>query len=152
MEHSEAKDLFSDYLEGELDAQASAALEEHLSSCPKCKQEFESFRRTIQAVSGLKPLQAPQDFASKVNHRLRRRLRTRRKPTSPWSYKLPFETICLVMLIILAAFYIMLYLLPQIVGDTEFRPVPRDAPPREKRIPRTNGSRRNEETNARQKG
>ena len=82
-------------------------------------------------------LTAPKDFAAKVNHRLRRRLRSRRKPTSPWSYKLPFETICLVMLIILAAFYIMLYLLPQIVSDAQFEPVSDKPPQREKQRPRS---------------
>jgi anti-sigma factor RsiW len=122
VDHAKARELFSDYLEGELDDGRTSELESHLEECEECRRDLKLFSDTMRAVSGLEEVEAPEDFATKVHHRLRRRLRHRRKATSPWSHKIPFETICLIMLVILVAFYIMLYLLPSIESGGDFQP------------------------------
>jgi anti-sigma factor RsiW len=112
VEHSRAQELFSDYLDGELTEEQVGRLEGHLEGCPDCRRELEVFKETVNAVASLSEVKAPEDFASKVHLRLRRRMRHRPEMGSTWEHKIPFETICLLMLAILAALYIILYLLP----------------------------------------
>ncbi len=122
MDHSEAKELLSEYLDGELCEDTCLELEKHLESCTDCSNDFEQLKKTVKALSGISMLEAPEDFERKVRERLKKRARRRDLETSDdLSHKVPFETICLIMLVILAAFYLMLYLLPQIEADREFR-------------------------------
>lgn len=121
MDHDEAKGLLSDYLEGELSEKNKEVLEEHLEGCADCRRELDALKETLNVLSGFRKVEAPEDFESKVTSRLKRRSRRRDYDTSPLSHKIPFETICLIMLLILAAFYIMLYLLPQMAVDREFK-------------------------------
>ena len=121
MDHDEAKGLLSDYLEGEISEENRADLEKHLEGCTDCRQELDALKETLNVLSGFRKVEAPEDFESKVTNRLKRRSRRRDHDSSPLSHKIPFETICLIMLLILAAFYIMLYLLPQMQEDREFK-------------------------------
>lgn len=121
MNHDEAKGLFSEYLEGELSEEKGEDLKKHLEGCEDCRKELEEFKKTVDVLSAFRVVQAPEDFESKVTSKLKRRSRRRDHDTSPLSHKVPFETICIIMLLILAAFYIMLYLLPQIDTDREFQ-------------------------------
>ena len=128
MEHSRAQELFSDYLDGELPEELTERLESHLEGCPDCRRELDEFKETVNAVASLSSVTAPEDFESKVHLRLRRRLRHRNEPGSTWEHKIPFETICLLMLAILAALYIILYLLPMMDVDMTRQEPERESP------------------------
>lgn len=121
MEHSRVKELFSDYLDGELADDMARELESHLEGCEDCRNELQSLKQTVAAVASLGPVDAPEGFTSKVHQRLRRRMRHRPEMASTLEHKIPYETICLIMLAILAALYIILYLMPLMDVDMSYQ-------------------------------
>jgi len=46
----EIVELVTDYLEGDLDADTTAALEEHLDLCPGCARYVEQIRETVATL------------------------------------------------------------------------------------------------------
>lgn len=83
MECREAMELLSPYLDGELSAAETEALETHLKMCVTCREEMETLRLISGALqAGADTVQAPPGFAGGVVAALgRRRL--------PWYTRLP---------------------------------------------------------------
>jgi anti-sigma factor RsiW len=102
MEHEEAKDLFSDYLDGELDAERAAALQEHLQGCDVCRAELERLRQTVRSLSGLHTLPPPAEFVSRVEQTIRRRSRGRFFAPEGVLSRFPFEWISLAVILFVA--------------------------------------------------
>lgn len=59
----------TDYLEGALDLERSAHIEDHLEECPDCRAALDQFRRTIEIAGALKTM----DIEA-IGHRTRREL------------------------------------------------------------------------------
>jgi len=92
MEHEQATDLLSEYLEGDLAADQAAALEQHLESCRECSQTLAMLSQALRAVNRMPKARAPAHFARRVKLRARRAglLRPRRqrlmeRMTAPFS-------------------------------------------------------------------
>ncbi len=111
MDHEQVRERLSDYIEGELSEQERAAVEKHLETCQACRAEADALAQTLSLLSSLSPVQAPEGFASSVRHKMRRRGRRNRRVglTLGLRQKVPFETIALVMLLIILAIYLMLF-------------------------------------------
>ena len=77
MDHDRARDLFTQYHEEDLSDAELAELEEHLAECDECREEWETYRKTIDGVSGLFELAAPEDFTRSVEQKIRKRSRGR---------------------------------------------------------------------------
>ena len=54
--------MLSEYIDGELEAGARAALEEHLAGCPTCAEELESLRATVLMLRRMPEVEAPRSF------------------------------------------------------------------------------------------
>lgn len=54
------------YLEGELSSEDAQVLQEHISSCPKCKKAVEERRLLVKASKALPSLEIPPDFTQRV--------------------------------------------------------------------------------------
>ena len=54
--------MLSDYIDGELEPGARAALEEHLAGCPSCTEELESLRATVLMLRRMPEVEAPRSF------------------------------------------------------------------------------------------
>ncbi|MHC4715146.1 MAG: anti-sigma factor family protein, partial [Planctomycetota bacterium] len=87
----EYSELMSEYIDGRLPVEDSAAIAAHLEQCANCRAVEEELRATVSLVSGLERLEAPEGFADGVKARLERRLliegpvRGRRRRLLPWS-------------------------------------------------------------------
>jgi anti-sigma factor RsiW len=94
MDHERADELLSEYLDGSLDADRTAALERHLADCPECRRSLTLLRRTLRVVERLPQVRAPERFARRVEHRARRAglLRGRRRRLSD-RMSAPFSSI-----------------------------------------------------------
>ena len=57
--HQEIEEQFSSYYDGELEADKVEALEKHLATCDECKGAYDSFKDTVEAISGLGKVPAP---------------------------------------------------------------------------------------------
>lgn len=66
MKCTEARRLFSLYLDSALTGKQMRACGEHLESCQACENEFTAMRRTQALVAGLGRKQAPPDLALRL--------------------------------------------------------------------------------------
>ncbi len=58
----EAKVLFSEFHDEELNQEISRAMKEHLASCRECKEEYEDLKKSVKILEKLTPLEAPRDY------------------------------------------------------------------------------------------
>jgi len=103
MDHDRARDLFTQYHEEDLSDAELAELEEHLAECDECREEWETYRKTIDGVSGLFELAAPEDFTRSVEQKIRKRSRGRFfGDQRPKSMQFAVVSFILILLFILA--------------------------------------------------
>jgi len=110
MEHKDATEQFSDFLEGSLSAEKEKALLAHLDGCKECRAELDSLRETLNSLSGLKRLPPPNEFANRVASTIHRRSRGRFFGDEPFFNRVPFEWISFVVIVLLLVAYLFMTL------------------------------------------
>ncbi len=70
MECTRIKERLSEYVDGMLDAQTEARVEEHLSTCQPCKEELATLKALVKELSALESVGAPKDFLDQVHERI----------------------------------------------------------------------------------
>jgi len=108
MNHEEASQLWTEYLDRTLHPDVEAQLEEHMKTCVVCRREIEELKRSVNALSGLHKLSAPVDLSVGVADRIRKRSRGRFFAKRD---RVPYQMFSLVMLAILLAVYVALSML-----------------------------------------
>jgi predicted anti-sigma-YlaC factor YlaD len=108
MDHQSAKELFSQFLDGELPSEQVKELEAHLDQCDTCRTELEALKKTLSSLAGLAPVPPPQDFGRKVQQRIKRRSRGRFFPDEHWIQRVPWEWISFVIIMLMLVMYYML--------------------------------------------
>ncbi|MCH9688583.1 MAG: zf-HC2 domain-containing protein [Deltaproteobacteria bacterium] len=99
-------ELMSAYLDAELAADDAAAFEEQLAHDPDAQSEFEQLRKVVSLVSSLPEVQAPPDFYEKVSKRVRRRQLFASE--GMWGLvSLPFQVLSIIVILTVAALYMM---------------------------------------------
>ena len=78
MECAKIKDLLSEYIDGTLDAQTKALIDEHLLACPKCNEELASLKTLIRELGSVESFKAPDDFLEELHERLEPRVSFRK--------------------------------------------------------------------------
>ena len=78
MECAKIKDLLSEYIDGTLDAQTKALIDEHLLACPECNEELASLKTLIRELGSVESFKAPDDFLEKLHERLESRVSFRK--------------------------------------------------------------------------
>jgi len=76
-----AQKKLSAYLDGELPAEVSAAIAEHMSACPRCAEGLARQQALSKALDALPVVAAPEGFARSV----RREAERRRVFPLPWA-------------------------------------------------------------------
>ncbi len=64
------KQLLSEYVDGVLDADTKAQIEEHISSCADCQQELQELKALVEDLGSLKYAKAPDDFLDRLHERI----------------------------------------------------------------------------------
>ncbi len=72
MECKRVTELLSEYIDGRLSVEDSAAIAAHLEGCAACRRAEAELRRTVALVCGLETKAAPEGFADAVAARLER--------------------------------------------------------------------------------
>jgi anti-sigma factor RsiW len=106
MDHEQAAEMFSDFIDGTLPARDKSALEQHLAACIQCRTELESFRRAVGSLGKLKQPAPPRflpDIQRQIYERSRGRFFGRR-----WKLfgRIPFEWVSLATIIAMLIYYI----------------------------------------------
>src|SRR5215467_15102661 len=76
----EAKQLFSPYLDGAVTGTEMLALQNHMSGCQGCKQEYQALRRTQQLLTGVERPKVPADLGLKLRLAISREAAQARRP------------------------------------------------------------------------
>src|SRR5262245_31951701 len=90
-EHDAFEADFSDHYEKTLPKDRAAALEAHLAGCLRCRTEYERFRETMGALSGLHKVAAPARFEDKVAETIHRRSAGRFFGRRAFGDRVPYE-------------------------------------------------------------
>jgi len=99
---------FSEYLDHTMSPEARAAFERRLAESPPAREAFEQFQRTVEALSGLHKVSAPEDFEAGVEQTIHRRSAGRLFGRKAFGDRVPFEVIAVVALAVLLAIYVIL--------------------------------------------
>jgi hypothetical protein len=70
MDCDEIKDLLSAYVDDLLKGESRALVEEHLSSCKACEQEWVSLKALVRELGSLESVEPPKDFLDQLNERI----------------------------------------------------------------------------------
>jgi hypothetical protein len=94
MNCGETKGLLSEYVDEVLDEKTKALVDEHLSTCKDCQQEFASLKRLVKELGSLESVQPPKDFLKQLHERIEQRSRFSkilRTLFVPMRVKIPLE-------------------------------------------------------------
>lgn len=71
MNCSRIKELFSEYMDGQLDKEQEALVKDHLLLCGDCRDEFESMNAIVREMGSLDTIKAPDDFLESLHVRIK---------------------------------------------------------------------------------
>ena len=80
MNCTEAKPMFSPYLDGEVTGAEMLAISEHLEECAGCHREYVSLGRTQQLLANVGRRKAPEDLSLKLRLAISREVARSRRP------------------------------------------------------------------------
>jgi hypothetical protein len=73
MNCGEIKELLSEYVDEVLDVKTKALVDEHLSTCKDCQQEFASLKTLVNELGSLESVAPPKDFLNQLHERMEQR-------------------------------------------------------------------------------
>jgi len=60
------KKLLNPYIDHILDAESTQQVEEHLKSCPTCREEYLKLKQVVSTLNSISPYSAPVDFTQSI--------------------------------------------------------------------------------------
>lgn len=106
--HDEFEARLSELADGTLAAEDRKAVEQHLEGCPTCRDDLAELRKTMDALSGLDRVAAPDNFDHEVAETIRRRSRGRFFGRRTLGDRVPFELLAVLALVLGLALYFFL--------------------------------------------
>jgi len=70
MNCGEIKELLSEYVDGVLDGETKALVDEHLSTCKDCEEELASLKTLVNELGSLESVAPPGDFLDQLHERM----------------------------------------------------------------------------------
>jgi anti-sigma factor RsiW len=107
MDHEQVKERFSDFYDGSLDEATRQAVQEHLSGCESCRNDYADFQHSLAPLRRLNRVAAPMQMRDSVPALIRRRSRGRFFGPRTRLSRVPIEWISLLMLGLVAAAYLL---------------------------------------------
>jgi anti-sigma factor RsiW len=105
---NEADALMSAYLDEELAPEEAAKVEKLLAESPEARAELSGLQNMLKLVKGLPEVEAPPDFYEKVARKIRRRRIVSMEFLG--LLILPFQVLSVVLILMVAATYMLLHL------------------------------------------
>ena len=105
--------LFNAYLDGELSEEREAQFDRRLENDPEFRRAYDEFAEIVGDVRNLPYEFAPDDFASKLQDRVRRRSRGGFFSNQLlYHQRAPYEVVAVVMFIVMASAYLFFIIPP----------------------------------------
>ena len=106
MDHAQAQETFSDYVDGTLPERQRTEVDQHLATCIQCRTELTGFRNTVGSLGRLKQT-APASFLGDITNQIYKRSRGRFfRPRWKLFGRIPFEWVSLGTIIAMLVYYI----------------------------------------------
>ncbi|MBI5359483.1 MAG: zf-HC2 domain-containing protein [Planctomycetes bacterium] len=115
------KEQLSAYLDKELNPEEKIQVERHIGECPACKKELEELSLTVQAISSLPRLSAPQDACCEIKAKIQHAHPVYQKPALHIRFFKPVAILTAAAAGLLIAFYA---LITPNVKTTQYDPQP----------------------------
>jgi len=129
MTHEETRARFSELLDGALAPEEALPVEEHLAGCAECRGEWEAFRGAFAALKVMPRGEAPGTIADRVKRTINRRSRGAFFPEqSPLLFRVPYEFISLILILMAVIFFLILTAVSDIAPDRGAGDAGTDAP------------------------
>ncbi len=104
MSCEELSEELSAYLDHELSPEERARLEDHLQTCPRCRQELESLRAVSRLVASLPQVEPSPSFIHSIRAHLVPQRRRWLRPISPFAVDVvPLVAVAALFLVVLSA-------------------------------------------------
>lgn len=65
-------EMFSKHMEGEIDSDLCAVMQDHLSKCPRCQQQCDTLKQVLSVCKNTPAPAVPLELQARVKHELRR--------------------------------------------------------------------------------
>ena len=121
-ENGGAQDLMSAYLDEQLDADEAAAFESYLAERPEAREELDELKKVMALVSDLPPVEASPEFFDDLSKKLRRRQAAEPDGARLALISLPFQVLSILVILTVAALYMMAQLDQEPQGAVERDP------------------------------
>ncbi len=119
MDCKQAKSVFINYYDGDLEQSERAAFEKHLGDCKVCQAEWDDYQKTMSEISGLHHLGPSEDFVFRVKKTIDRRSKGRFFGEQS-HYSLRFAIVSFVLILFFMIAYIFVSSLIEIqIMDSE---------------------------------
>jgi hypothetical protein len=116
MECEKTREKFSSLLEGDLNPSEEKMIKEHLSSCPECQEDFETFKKTMNWLHSVDEVEAPEGFLTELYQKMedRRRMESSRG----WVHRLSRMNLPAQAVAMVAIVFVVLYITKIIPMET----------------------------------
>ncbi|MFO7667674.1 MAG: anti-sigma factor, partial [Desulfobacterales bacterium] len=107
MNCSRIKELFSEYMDGQLDKEREALVKDHLLLCGDCRDEFESMKAVVRELGLLDTVKAPDSFLADLHGRMEKDSWLQKIKSFffiPDRFRIPVELATLATTVVLAFF------------------------------------------------
>jgi hypothetical protein len=137
MECSSVQEKLSVYVEGMISPEERKLIDEHISSCSKCKEALYDLKKTIDYVHNLEDVEPPAWLTQKVMARIQSETKPKKRILQKLFYplyiKLPVEAVA-VVLVAVTAIYIFKIIQPEIGPQKVPSEVATQIPSKEKEV------------------
>jgi len=137
MDGDRVRDLFCEYMEGDLEPDVEDQVREYLEANPGIREEYEEFRDTFESMRHLGSVAPPRDLENKIKKRIRARSRGKFFAASSQPHvfqRVPFELISLILILIAMALF---YMMTLIAGIEALEHLPDEPDRQEETVPDT---------------
>jgi len=116
MDCEKVREKFSSLLEGDLNRSEEKMIKEHLSSCPECQKDFETFKKTMNWLHSVDELEAPGGFLTEIYQKMedRKRMGSRHG----WVHRLSRMNLPAQAVAMVAIVFVVLYITKMIPMET----------------------------------
>jgi hypothetical protein len=116
MECERIRERLSSLIEGDLSRSEEKMIKEHLSSCPECQKNFETFKKTMNWLHSVEELEAPERFLTEIYQKMKDRKRM--KSRHGWVQRLSRMNLPAQAVAMVAIVFVVLYITKIIPMET----------------------------------
>lgn len=98
---------FSEYYEGQMPAKEASEFKKRLADDAEYRESYEKFQKTLELLSGMNRMSAPEDFDRQVENTIHERSGGRFFGRKAFGDRIPYELLAILLMLIATGIYWM---------------------------------------------